>query len=115
MLRTFLVSAAFLTLLMAFGCTEGAGLGESVGNSCSDDRDCARGSFCLREGRYPDGFCTQDCRDDRDCPTYARCVEDEGGVCLLECDGDRDCPARYECDSRDREGSPGRTEVCRGD
>lgn len=115
MLRALFVALLCVSLLPLFGCTEGASLGERVGNSCRDDMDCARGSFCLTGRDFPDGMCTHDCDFDRDCPSYARCVEDEGGVCLLECDVDRDCPARYECQSRDREDGPGRVEVCRGD
>ncbi|MGM0555030.1 MAG: hypothetical protein ACQEVA_01500 [Myxococcota bacterium] len=114
MLRTLLIALLCFSLLPLLGCTDGS-LGERVGNSCRDDVDCARGSFCLTGGDYPDGMCTTRCDFDRDCPSFARCVEDNGGICLLECDVDRDCPARYECKSLEREDGPGNVDVCRGD
>lgn len=81
-----------------------------VGGECRDDRDCAE--QCVKGNKFPDGTCTVSCRDDRDCPSFAACVEDEGGICLPMCEHDSECRDRYDCKDRDREGADGKIGVC---
>ena len=87
---------------------------EVIGESCSDDRDCAE--RCYRDNDFPGGFCSLACNSDRDCPSDTYCMSTNGGVCMFACpefDCDRLGPG-WECRERSRAGG-GDIPVCSGD
>jgi hypothetical protein len=61
-------------------------------------------------------MCTIACQDDLDCPAGSACVDDQGGICAVLCAG-TDCSAfgpGWRCTDRDRRGTDGKIDVCRG-
>ena len=54
-----------------------------VGGRCTSDDDCVK--RCLKEGKFPGGYCTVECATDGDCPGGAACVAINGGTCLARC------------------------------
>jgi len=103
--------------VLAVGCG-GHDLGDvddTIGNSCSDDRDCD--DVCLGpSGDFPGGFCSLRCIDDGDCPGDTYCVTSEGGTCLFICPDFRcsDLGPGWQCEERDHVGG-GKVFVCHGD
>jgi hypothetical protein len=101
-------------LFGARGCSHEQQVGHEgvlVGGPCLGNGDCS--DLCLEGGRYPDGTCSTECENDDDCPDGTWCIDLDGGVCLLACSDDSGCRPAYECDSRDRKGTPGDVLACR--
>lgn len=117
--RSPMCGAALVVVLVgvlfgARGCAHEQQVGHQgvlVGGSCLENSDCEE--LCLEGGRYPDGTCSTECNSDEDCPDGTWCIDLDGGVCLLACDQDDDCRSAYECNGRDRKGTPGKAQACR--
>ena len=103
-------------LLLVSSCASNVGPdGLAVGGPCSDEFDCAAGSYCLRRFDFPNGTCTTNCNDTADCRGGSVCVDLESGVCLLSCRTDADCGRDgYVCREMDEPGTTERAWVCGG-
>lgn len=79
-------------LLAVVGCQA-----NTVGNSCTVDRDCDRGQTCMLDG-FPGGFCSKGCVQEgatTDCPAGTICTRTSGPnpaiFCGNSCTEDAQC------------------------
>jgi hypothetical protein len=66
-----------------------------IGDSCQANSDCNTGGWCLIDGTYVGGYCTQLC-DSCACPSGSICGLNLS-VCLRQCHSSTDCRDPYVC------------------
>lgn len=95
-MRRSLVLAATLALAALEGCGESHAPG-GVGAPCDGADDCGPGLSCVRDPRYPDGYCSRDCSDGS-CPASSTCsTASAPPLCLAECGPGGTCREGYQC------------------
>ena len=115
-MRSKLFCALVLALVLAPACSPIVGPdGSAVGRTCLVNSDCDQ--FCLPSDKhYPGGMCTYHCSSDGQCPGGTVCIDDQGGTCAVACANNDQCLGfgrGFVCDTTDRLGAGGPTQVCR--
>lgn len=68
-----------------------------IGAACSGGAECMDGLSCVRDARYPGGYCTRVC-EDGECPSGASCdAATSPPFCLSACGSGGECREGYQC------------------